>query len=279
MSEVIEKIYNGEDKDYNIKVLTRRLRRIQKNMSGKAYELFSKYIEKGNIGKFADELKTRLDSDFIDTMDILRNEDFQKLLVNYPRNDKSFIKAIDAVDEVTSERVNRYDGTSTSTTDYINSFCEFIKEHKESVDAIRILFNSPKDWNTKALTGIKDLLKQNDYKIETLQKIHGAIYHKALVDIISMVKHAAKEDEELLTAEERVTRAINKLRTEIQFNEEQEQWLELIKNHLIENLTIDADDFDTLPVFARKGGIGKAKKVFDSIFDTVISKLNELIAA
>ena len=180
ISEVIEKIYNGEDKDYNIKVLTRRLRRIQKNMSGKAYELFSKYIVKGNIGKFADELKTRLDSDFIDTMDILRNEDFQNLLVNYPRNDKSFIKAIDAVDEVTSGRVNRYDGTSTSTTDYINSFCEFIKEHKESVDAIRILFNSPKDWSTKALTGIKDLLKQNDYKIETLQKIHGVIYHKSL---------------------------------------------------------------------------------------------------
>jgi type I restriction enzyme R subunit len=94
-----------------------------------------------------------------------------------------------------------------------------------------------------------------------------------------MIKHAAKEDEELLTAEERVTRAINKLRTEIQFNEEQEQWLELIKNHLVENLTIDADDFDTLPVFARKGGIGRAKKVFDSIFDKVISKLNELIAA
>ena len=93
------------------------------------------------------------------------------------------------------------------------------------------------------------------------------------------MRSAAEEDEELLTAEERVTRAINKLRTEIQFNEEQEQWLELIKNHLIENLTIDADDFDTLPVFARKGGIGKARKVFDSIFDTVISKLNELIAA
>jgi hypothetical protein len=32
-------------------------------------------------------------------------------------------------------------------------------------------------------------------------------YHKALVDIISMVKHAAREDEPLYTAEQRVTRA------------------------------------------------------------------------
>ena len=279
ISEVIEKIYNGEDKDYNIKVLTRRLRRIQKNMSGKAYELFSKFIEKGNIGKFADELKNNIENDFIDTMNILRNEEFQNLLVNYPRNDKSFIRAVDYVDEVTSGRVNRYDGTSTTTKDYLNEFCEFVKNNKEQVEAIKLLFDSPKDWNTSALKEINDLLKQNDFKVETLQKIYGSVYHKSLVDIISMIKHAVKEDEELLTSEERVTRAINKLKEEINFSPDQEKWLELIKNHLIENLTIDKDDFELLPVFTRKGGISVAKRIFNGIFDTIISRLNELIAA
>jgi len=38
-------------------------------------------------------------------------------------------------------------------------------------------------------------------------------YHKALVDIISMIKHAAKEGEPLLTAEERVERAFAKVVT------------------------------------------------------------------
>lgn len=279
ISEVIEKIYNGEDKDYNIKVLTRRLRRIQKNMSGKAYELFSKFIEKGNIGKFADELKNNIENDFIDTMNILRNEEFQNLLVNYPRNDKSFIRAVDYVDEVTSGRVNRYDGTSTTTKDYLNEFCEFVKNNKEQVEAIKLLFDSPKDWNTSALKEINDLLKQNDFKVETLQKIYGSVYHKSLVDIISIIKHAVKEDEELLTSEERVTRAINKLKEEINFSPDQEKWLELIKNHLIENLTIDKDDFELLPVFTRKGGISVAKRIFNGIFDTIISRLNELIAA
>ena len=279
INEVIEKIYNGEDKDYNIKVLTRRLRRIQKNMSGKAYELFSKFIKKGNIGKFADELKNNIENDFIDTMNILRNEEFQNLLVNYPRNDKSFIRAVDYVDEVTSGRVNRYDGTSTTTKDYLNEFCEFVKNNKEQVEAIKLLFDSPKDWNTSALKEINDLLKQNDFKVETLQKIYGSVYHKSLVDIISMIKHAVKEDEELLTSEERVTRAINKLKEEINFSPDQEKWLELIKNHLIENLTIDKDDFELLPVFTRKGGISVARRIFNGIFDTIISRLNELIAA
>lgn len=155
----VEKIYNGEGKDYDIKVLTRILRRIQKNMSGKAYELFSKFIEKGNIGKFADELKNNIENDFIDTRNILRNEEFQNLLVNYLRNDKSFIRAVDYVDGVTSGRVNRYDGTSTTTKDYLNEFCGFVKNNKEQVEAIKLLFNSPKDWNTSALKEINDLFK------------------------------------------------------------------------------------------------------------------------
>ena len=117
-------------------------------------------------------------------MNILRNEEFQNLLVNYPRNDKSFIRAVDYVDEVTSGRVNRYDGTSTTTKDYLNEFCEFVKNNKEQVEAIKLLFDSPKDWNTSALKEINDLLKQNDFKVETLQKIYGSVYHKSLVDII-----------------------------------------------------------------------------------------------
>ena len=78
-----------------------------------------------------------------------------------------------------------------------------------------------------------------------------------------MIKHAVKEDEELLTSEERVTRAINKLKEEINFSPDQEKWLELI----------------LLPVFTRKGGISVAKRIFNGIFDTIISRLNELIAA
>lgn len=279
IAELIEKIYNGEDKDYNIKILIRRLRRIQKNMSGLAYELFSKYIDKGDIGKFADSLPEKINNDFLDTMNILRNKDFQELLIKYPRKEKSFIIASDQKDTVDSNRITRINGVNMSSNDYLNSFCEFIKNNKEPVKAIKILFNAPKKWNTKALNEIRTLLTQNDYQIEDLQKAHKVVYNKALADIISMIKHAAKNDEPLTTAEERVTEAINSLREQISFNEEQQEWLELIKNHLIENLTIDKDDFQELPIFTRPGGLSQAKKVFNNLLDDVIKKLNELIAA
>lgn len=49
------------------------------------------------------------------------------------------------------------------------------------------------------------------FNVRNLQKAHEVCYQKALVDIISMIKHAAKEGEPLFTAEERVARAFGRI--------------------------------------------------------------------
>ena len=43
---------------------------------------------------------------------------------------------------------------------------------------------------------------------------------------------------------------------------EQEKWLNLIRDHLVENLVIEEADFRFIP-FSRYGGWKKANKVFD----------------
>jgi hypothetical protein len=49
--------------------------------------------------------------------------------------------------------------------------------------------------------------------------------------------------------------------------------------HLIENLTIDLGDFDLLPVFARKGGLSQATRVFAGQLHDLIVQFNEAVAA
>jgi type I restriction enzyme R subunit len=56
IKELIEKIYNNEDRFVNAKRLAKRLHRIEKNMSGKARETFSQYIPDGDMGRFAEHL-------------------------------------------------------------------------------------------------------------------------------------------------------------------------------------------------------------------------------
>jgi type I restriction enzyme R subunit len=47
---------------------------------------------------------------------------------------------------------------------------------------------------------------------------------------------------------------------------------------LTENLTIEPDDFDALPVFNRVGGWGRADKVFAGQLSQLISRFNEAVA-
>ncbi len=56
IKELIEKIYNNEDRKANAKRLSKRLHRIEKDMSGNAREKFKTYIPDGDMGKFAEKV-------------------------------------------------------------------------------------------------------------------------------------------------------------------------------------------------------------------------------
>ena len=117
------------------------------------------------------------------------------------------------------------------------------------------------------------------FTIENLQKAHHLRYDKALVDIISMVKHAASVQNPLLTAHERASRAIKQISIGKSFTSEQQQWLERIQQHLAENLSIDEEDFEYIPALEGAGGWGKANKVFDGKLANLLQELNQALAA
>src|SRR5207245_3942051 len=98
-------------------------------------------------------------------------------------------------------------------------------------------------------------------------------------DIISMIKHAADEQQPLLTAGERVERAFRKLLAGQTFSQEQQLWIDRIRAHMVENLSIDTDDFDLVPVFSREGGLSAARRMFGPRLEALLRALNEAIDA
>ncbi len=56
IKELIEKIYNNEDRKANAKRLSKRLHRIEKDMSGNARDKFATYIPNGDMGQFAEQV-------------------------------------------------------------------------------------------------------------------------------------------------------------------------------------------------------------------------------
>lgn len=214
-------------------------------------------------------------------MALLRNPKFQDLLVNYIRANRTFVIAYENKDEVTSEWLARgADGKEYKPEDYLTAFARFVEENPDHIEAIRILQQSPEAWSPTAISELRDKLKAapQRFTLENLQKAHEIQYHKALADIISMVKHAADKQSPLLNANERVERAFATVTSGRTFTPGQQQWLERIKTHLVVNLSIDEEDFDNLPIFTRFGGWGRANGVFSGQLPQLIHSFNQAIA-
>jgi type I restriction enzyme, R subunit len=282
LAEIIEDIWQNRDRDYNVRSLVKRLQRINKEMSGKAREEFAAFIPDGDLGRFAAGLSKSLKEDFTGCMQRLRDPSFQNLLVNYPRPERTFLKGYETVDEVTSVHlIKDAAGKEYKPADYLTAFGTFIKENQDKIDAVRILLKNPGDWGMEALVELRQVLVASPFKFteDKLRKVHELAYHKAMVDIISMVKHAVREEESLYTAQERVQRAMMRITGSRKFTPDQMQWLERIRIHLVQNLSISRDDFDDIPVFFQHGGWKKADQVFEGRLPELIHKLNEEIAA
>jgi type I restriction enzyme R subunit len=283
IQQVIEDIWANRDREYNVRCLVKRLQRIDKEMDGEARELFAAFgVPDGDMGKYAAGLTAALRSNFAAEMTRLRNPEFQKLLVDYPRRKRVFLRAIENQDEVSTEYLVRdAAGREYKPEDYLEAFARFVRENPARVEAIAILLNRPREWGTAALVELREKLKTapERFTVENLEKAHHLRYDKALVDIISMVKHAADEQLPLLTAAQRVERAFVQILAGRTFTPAQQQWLERIRQHLVANLSIGRADFDDIPVLADPGGWVPADREFDGQLERLIAELNGAMAA
>lgn len=283
IEQVIDDVWQNRDRDYSIKRLARRLRRIEKEMSGDAQDLFASFIPDGDLGRFAEGLPAQLRESFTETMIVLRSRGFQDLLRSYPRPDRTFYIAETAVDYVTSEWLIKGGvGQEYKPDDYIKAFSEFVQTNKTHIEALSILLSRPQGWGTKALRELRQAMAKapQHFTEGHLQRAFAITSHKALVDIISMVKRAAENSSNLYTADERVQRAIERVLSGRSLSDEQTKWMDHIRRHLIANLSIDRDDFDNVPVLSNRGGWGRADRVFDGKLIELMADLNrELVAA
>jgi type I restriction enzyme R subunit len=179
-------------------------------MHGDSRKDFAAFLPEGDVGAFAKSLYGTLKNDFTGTMALLRNPDFQRLLLEYKRKSKVFLVSHTTEDEVSSEWLIRgLDGKEYKPEDYLVAFSEYVKSHESDVQAIGVLLKHPQDWNPEVLKALRDKLAATPqrFTVENLQRAHEQRHKKPLADIISMVKHAANQQSPLLNAAERVERA------------------------------------------------------------------------
>jgi type I restriction enzyme R subunit len=216
-------------------------------------------------------------------MNVLRDRDFQDLLLKYPRPPRHFVVAPSVTDEVSSEwLIKAGTGKEYKPADYLQLFVQFVADNADQIEALSILLSRPEGWGPEPLKELWDALAHapEHFTEANLQKAFGAAYQMGLADIISMVKRAVEETSPLYTAEERVAQAVGRVVGERALTTEQGKWMALIRRHLVSNLSIDKQDFDLIPVLAARGGWTPANRAFGGKLADLLGSLNrELVAA
>lgn len=278
VEEIIRRINDNEEREYNVNVFIKRLRRIEKKISSEGRREFEKYIADGDIGSFADNFKSEIKRNFTGIMGILNDKGFQKLLTSYKKSKSVFYIAHNVKDEVSSEMVFESGEKYLKPQEYLEAFSEFVKDNKEKIEAMKVVLERPKDWRTEVLKALRTELLKAHFPETDLKRAVQLVHKKHLPDIISIIKNAA-QNEPLMEVNERVGKAVEKLFADKTLTEEQSAWIQYIKEHLIQNLTLDRDDFEYSPILERHGGWGKFKRLFPEDAEQIIQQINEAIAA
>lgn len=207
------------------------------------------------------------------------------------------------IDTVTQDRVLEA-GFSEAAREraqgIVQSFEAFIAQHRDEITALQILYNRP----TKAPLKFEDLKALADtlqapprlwtesqlwqaYAALDASKVKGASRRRILTDLVSLVRYAMHQENELVPYPERVAANYKAWMAQQQaqrekagkaFTDEQRWWLEKMAEHIASNLGIEAEDFGYAP-FDQRGGLGRVYQLFGAELPKVIDELSRELAA
>jgi type I restriction enzyme R subunit len=177
----------------------------------------------------------------------------------------------------------------------VKSFEKFIKVHKDEITALQVLYSKPykQRLTFENIKELADAIEKPPYLWNESQlwqayaaleksKVKGASGKRILTDLVSLVRFAVHQDNELVPFPERVNANFKAWLAQQEktkkFSVEQRHWLEMIRDHVAANLRIEEDDFELAP-FNQEGGLGKVHQVFGDKLNSIIEELNGTLAA
>ena len=257
-----------------------------------------------------DDLKAKVETELSGESPIKKEEAFNKLhdalkekaadvftgeLINYIYNVR---RAHEQTIDITNPDTLINKGAATDlkqrAENLIADFKTWIEQHKNEITALQIFYSQPfrrRELTYKMIQEVLEKLKLDKPLLapmqvwrayEQLDKVTGKPLSE-LIALVSLIIKVSGIDEVLTSYDKSVDKnfqewVFKKQAGATKFNEEQMQWLRMIKDHIATSIHIDADDLDYTP-FDAEGGKGKMFQLFGDKMNDIIYELNEALAA
>ncbi|NNM60045.1 MAG: DEAD/DEAH box helicase family protein [Legionellales bacterium] len=233
----------------------------------------------------------------------------QKVLVNQVANifNGELIELIDTIrrdkeqtivhDDLDTVIKAEWAGEATENARVLTQeFAEYLREHADKIDALSIYFHTPARRSEVTYPQIKALLEQLRHdrpKLASLRvwqayahldKYQGENPISELTALVALIRRVCNIDSCIAPFNKTVRKNFQNwiMRyhsgNSSKFNEQQMDWLKLIRDHIASSAHVERDDLSMAP-FNAQGGLGRMHQLFGDRMDWVMDELNrELVA-
>ncbi|MCD7810940.1 MAG: type I restriction-modification system endonuclease [Ruminococcus sp.] len=255
-----------------ITAIIAKLQRKAKHISEKTREEF-KYLTDGqdlaDIAKYLKGTDTETAVKFIsEHLEAFNALDKDKIHVKRP-------VVIDShEDEIVSHE--RGYGNAKKPEDYIEEFRKFVTENINQIAALKIVCTKPSELTRETLKQLKIELDRHNFTEKQLNTAWNEMTNDEIVaDIIAFIRQQAIGSS-LISHENRVKNAFQKLKKNHQFTKEQLNWLSRIEKTLLKEPVLDVQMFEQ-GAFKNAGGFINIDRRFGGRLGDVIKELNQYL--
>lgn len=201
------------------------------------------------------------------------------------------------IDHITQDKILNvgWDKESADKAEaVVQDFKTWMDAHKDEIMALQLFYGQPYHRRTMTYTMIKevfDILKTERpvlaplrvwQAFEQLGKTKDTPKNE-LIALVSLIRNVCGIDAQLTVYDKTVDKnfqnwVFNKQSGALKFNEQQMQWLRLMKESIASSFHIEQDDFDLNP-FDALGGLGRMYQLFGSDMNALIDEMNEALVA
>lgn len=276
LEDLLVELENVEDEEKvrtTVARITAKLRRKGRRVSDEAAGMFS-YLTGETIKGFADRLK---DLSPGEAKALLlgdkETEAMLKLDADYVYT--ANVKVLDEGEDRLASHTRGY-GNGQEPADYLESFREFIRTNMNEIDALRILCTRPSDLTRDSLKSLRMELDRNHFSESQLRTAWKETKDQDVAaDIIAFIRQQALGSS-LMTHEERVRKAFEKLREAHTFNAIQRKWLDKFEATMLKTPVLEQSILDE-GSYRLEGGFNRIDRYFGGDLKNVLDELNNYL--
>jgi type I restriction enzyme R subunit len=203
------------------------------------------------------------------------------------------------IDHESLDKVNRaqWEGESEENAkEMAKGFQEYLEANRDVIEALTIFYSQPhrrSEISYAMIAEVMEKLKADRPRLAPLRvwqayalldEYNGAQPVSELTALVALIRRVCGIDTSISPYAETVRKNFQDWIMKRhsgggeKFNDEQMEWLRMIRDHTISSFHLDRDDLEMAP-FDSKGGMGRMYQLFGDRMDDVINELNEALAA